>query len=61
MKRTPIAERLDALGAQWQDVWGWERPRYYGEAEQYSWRRSNAHDIVAAECTACVNGSASPT
>ena len=50
MKRTPIAERLDALGAQWQDVWGWERPRYYGEAEQYSWRRSNAHDIVAAEC-----------
>ena len=51
MKRTPIAERLDALGAQWQDVWGWERPRYYGEAEQYSWRRSNAHDIVAAECT----------
>jgi dimethylglycine dehydrogenase len=51
MKRTPIADRLDALGAQWQDVWGWERPRYYGEAEQYSWRRSNAHDIVAAECT----------
>ena len=51
MKRTPIAERLDALGAQWQDVWGWERPRYYGEAEQYSWRRSNAHDIVATECT----------
>ena len=51
MKRTPIAERLDALGAQWQDVWGWERPRYYGEPEDYSWRRSNAHDIVAAECT----------
>ena len=50
MKRTPIAERLDALGAQWQDVWGWERPRYYGEAEDYSWKRSNAHDIVAAEC-----------
>ena len=51
LKRTPIAERLDALGAQWQDVWGWERPRYYGEPEDYSWRRSNAHDIVAAECT----------
>ncbi|SVB01447.1 uncharacterized protein METZ01_LOCUS154301, partial [marine metagenome] len=33
LKRTPIAERLDALGAQWQDVWGWERPRYYGEPE----------------------------
>ena len=51
LKRTLIAERLDALGAQWQDVWGWERPRYYGEPEDYSWRRSNAHDIVAAECT----------
>ena len=51
LKCTPIAERLDALGAQWQDVWGWERPRYYGEPEDYSWRRSNAHDIVAAECT----------
>ena len=51
LKRTPIAERLNALGAQWQDVWGWERPRYYGEPEDYSWRRSNAHDIVAAECT----------
>ena len=50
LKRTPIADHLDALGAQWQDVWGWERPRYYGEPEEYSWRRSNAHDIVAAEC-----------
>lgn len=50
MKRTPIADRLDALGAQWQDVWGWERPRYYGEPEKYSWRRSNAFDFVGAEC-----------
>ena len=50
LKRTPIAERLDALGAQWQDVWGWERPRYYGDPEEYSWRRSNAHDIVGTEC-----------
>ena len=50
LKRTPIAERLDTLGAQWQDVWGWERPRYYGAPEEYSWRRSNAHDIVGAEC-----------
>ncbi len=51
MTRTPIADRLDARdpAPQWQDVWGWERPRYYGEPEAYSWRRSNAHDIVAAE------------
>ncbi len=50
MKRTPIADQLDALGAQWQDVWGWERPRYYGDPEEYTWRRSNAHDIVGIEC-----------
>ncbi|HAQ22154.1 MAG TPA: aminomethyltransferase [Acidimicrobiaceae bacterium] len=50
LKQTPIAERLDALGAQWQDVWGWERPRYFGEPEEYSWRRSNAHELVADEC-----------
>lgn len=50
LRRTPIADRLDDLGAQWQDVWGWERARYYGDAENYSWKRSNAHDIVATEC-----------
>ncbi|MBC8195729.1 MAG: GcvT family protein [Acidimicrobiia bacterium] len=50
LRRTPIAERLDALGAQWQDVWGWERARYYGPPEEYSWRRSNAFDAVGDEC-----------
>ncbi len=48
-KTTPIHDRLDALGAQWQEVYGWERPQYFGEPEQHSFRRSNAHDIVAAE------------
>ncbi len=55
LRRTPIADRLDDLGAQWQDVWGWERARYYGDAEEYSWKRSNAHDIVATECAGVRN------
>ena len=56
MRMTPIYDRLDALGAQWQDVWGWERPRYFGEPEDYSWRRSNAFDTVAAECRGVRDG-----
>jgi len=51
-KTNPIYDRLDALGAQWQEVYGWERPQYFspdGESELHSFRRSNAHSIVAAE------------
>jgi len=48
-KVTPIHDRLDALGAQWQEVYGWERPQYFGEAEQHSFLRSNAFDIVGEE------------
>ena len=48
-KVTPIHDRLDALGAQWQEVYGWERPQYFGEPERHSFRRSNAFGIVADE------------
>ena len=47
---TPIHADLEAAGAQWQDVWGYERPRYFGPKEEYSWRRSNAFDVVGNEC-----------
>lgn len=50
VRQTPIWSELDALGAQWQDVWGWERPRYFGPPEEYSWRRSNAFEAVGDEC-----------
>ena len=49
LRKTPIYDHLDALGAQWQDVWGWERVAYFGEPESYSWRRSNAFNHVADE------------
>ncbi|MGI9607265.1 MAG: FAD-dependent oxidoreductase [Acidimicrobiales bacterium] len=48
-KADPVYGRLDARGAQWQEVFGWERPQYFGDAEAHSFRRSNAFDFVAAE------------
>ncbi len=48
-KTDPIYEKLDAKGAQWQEVFGWERPQYFGETEQHTFLRSNAFDIVGEE------------
>ena len=51
-KTTPIYGRLDRLGAQWQEVYGWERPQWFspdGAPERHSFRRSNAFDAVCAE------------
>ena len=52
VKRTPLYDTLDAKGAQWQEVWGWERARYFspdGSPEVYSFRRSSAFDAVGEE------------
>ena len=51
-KTDPIYDRLDARGAQWMEIFGWERPQYYGEPEGHTFRHSNAFDIVGAECRA---------
>lgn len=54
-KRTPLYDTLDAKGAQWQEVFGWERVQYFspdGTPERHSFRRSNAFDPVAEECQA---------
>ena len=51
-KASAIYDRLDRLGAQWQEVYGWERPQYFspnGAGERHSFRRSNAFEPVAAE------------
>jgi dimethylglycine dehydrogenase len=48
-KTNPLYDSLDAKGAQWEEVYGWERPQYYGEAEQHTFMRSNAFPIVAEE------------
>jgi dimethylglycine dehydrogenase len=52
-KTNPIYDRLDARGAQWEEKFGWERPQYYspdGATEDHTFRRSNAFEVVAAEC-----------
>ena len=58
-KTTPIHGRLDGLGAQWMEIFGWERPQYFGSdevpggtPEAHGHRRSNAFDVVAQECRA---------
>lgn len=55
IKTTPIYEKLKGLGAVYQDVYGWERPKWFskdGSEELYSFRRTNAFEAVAAECRA---------
>ena len=55
VKQTPLYDQLDAKGAQWQEVYGWERAQYFspnGESERYSFRRSSAFDPVGAEVRA---------
>ena len=51
-KTDPIYHRLDARHAQWMEIFGWERPQYFGEPEAHSFRHSNAFEIVGAECRA---------
>ena len=52
-KKTPLYGALDAKGARWQEVWGWERAMYFSpDPEVYSFRRSSAHDQVGAEVRA---------
>ncbi len=53
VKATPLYHTLTAKGAQWQEVYGWERAQYFSsEPEQHSFRRSNAFDAVGAEVRA---------
>ena len=53
VKTDPIYDRLGARNAQWMEIFGWERPQFFspdGSPEHHSFRRSDAFDIVAAEC-----------
>ena len=50
-KTSAIYGRLDRIGAQWQEVYGWERPQYFSPddtPERHSFRRSNALEIGGA-------------
>ena len=49
VKTTPVYDRFQELGAQWMEIFGWERPQYFGPLEQHTFRRSNALDAVGDE------------
>lgn len=57
VKTSPLYERLKDRGAVFEEVYGWEQPRWFARdgvprADIYSYRRSKLFDIVAAECLA---------
>ncbi len=55
VRTSSIYPKLAALGAQFQQVMGWERPRWFdpsGEGEQYAFTRSNWWEPVRQECLA---------
>ncbi|MDE0121138.1 MAG: FAD-dependent oxidoreductase [bacterium] len=55
IKQTPLYDTLAESGAQFQEIYGWERARYFspdGSPEDYSFRRSSAFGPVGEEVTA---------
>jgi dimethylglycine dehydrogenase len=55
LRVSSLHEKLKSYGAQFAQVFGWERARWYdtgGEGERYSFRRSNWWDAVRAEALA---------
>ena len=55
LRVSSLYDRLTAEGAQFAQVGGWERARWFdkaGTGERYSYRRGNWRDAVAAECKA---------
>ena len=54
VKQTPLYDTLARKGAQFQEIYGWERARYFspdGFPEEYSFRRSSAFGPVGEEVT----------
>lgn len=52
---TPLYEKLKAKGADYTEVFGWERPKWFsldGRTEILGYRRNNIHDVVGDECRA---------
>jgi dimethylglycine dehydrogenase len=61
VKTAPIYERQKAAGAVFGDTFGWERAQWFspgspGEKTVDSWRRTNWHEPVGAECRRVMEG-----
>ena len=55
LRKSSLYDKLKAEGAQFAQIFGWERPRWYdksGEGEAYSYKRSNWWNAVKEEALA---------
>ena len=55
LRKSTLYDTLKAKGAQFSQIFGWERARWYdknGVGEQFSYKRSNWFDAVRTECLA---------
>ena len=55
LRKSSLYDKLKAEGAQFAQIFGWERPRWYdksGEGEKYSFKRSNWFPAVKEEALA---------
>ncbi|WP_338550965.1 FAD-dependent oxidoreductase [Roseovarius phycicola] len=57
IKPSPLYERLKAKGAVYEEVYGFERPRWFAredvaQQDHYSFKRNAVHDMVSAEVRA---------
>ncbi len=57
VKPSALYQRLKAKGAVFEEVFGWERPRWFARdgveaVDHYGFNRTAVHDMVAAECKA---------
>ena len=58
-RTSPLYEKLKKQGCVYTESFGWERPKWFsldGREEEYSHRRNNVFDTVAAECRAVREG-----
>jgi glycine cleavage system aminomethyltransferase T/glycine/D-amino acid oxidase-like deaminating enzyme len=60
-RRSPVHERLDAAGAVFGELAGWERPNWYAAAgqervDEYSYGKQNWFEASGAECHAVRHG-----
>ena len=52
LRKSSLYDRLADQGAQFAQIFGWERARYFGAAENFSFRRNNVFEIIKAEALA---------
>jgi dimethylglycine dehydrogenase len=58
LRKSSLYDTLKNEGAQFSQIFGWERPRWYdrsGQGEVFSFKRSNWWDAVKGECEAVRN------